>query len=83
MFNWLKRQKTVRLLVVVDNDSSIPVDYCNKIDVPMTTEVRAACNALAIPATAEQISVIGDTLRNGETYWFEKTWGFQVLTANA
>lgn len=79
MFKFLFKPKKVQVLVVVNNDASIPVDYYNKIDVKLETEVRAACNALAIPATSEQVASIADMLTRGETYWLEKTWGFQVI----
>lgn len=79
MFNFFNRKKKVKVLVVVDNDSSVPIDYYNVVDVNLVTEIKAACNALAIPAAIDTIDSIADVLRSGETYWLEKTWGFQVI----
>lgn len=77
MFKFLFKPKKAQVLVVVNDDASVPVDYYNKIDVKMETEVRAACNALAIPVTSEQVVSIADTLTRGETYWLEKNGDFR------
>lgn len=80
MLNWLKRRpKKVKILAVVNGDASIPIDYWNKIDVSIETEVRAACNDLAIPADTKTVNDIAIALSSGETYWLMETWGFQII----
>lgn len=79
MFNFFNRKKKVKILVVVNGDASVPVDYYSKVDVGMEVEVRVACNSLAIATAEKEIKNIVDTLCHGETYWLNETWGFQVI----
>ena len=84
MFSWFKKSpKKVKVLVVVNDDANVPVDYCSKVDVELETEVRAACNSLSIPTMDGDIEKIVESLRRGESYWLRETWGFQVIEVAA
>ena len=84
MFSWFKKSpKKLKVLVVVNDDASVPVDYCNKVDVKLETEVRAACQSLAIPVMNIDIEEIVRALNRGESYWLRETWGFQVIEVEA
>lgn len=79
MFKFFNRKKKVKILVVVNGDASVPIDYYSKIDFKMEVEVRVACNSLGIAVTEKDFKSIIDTLCHGETYWLNETWGFQVI----
>lgn len=85
IFKWFKRNKSVKVLVVVNGDTHEPIDYKNKIDVDLKTEVRAACNDLAIEHDDNLINDIAEKLDAGETYWLAEkdatkmNYGFEVL----
>ena len=79
MFKFFNRKKKVKILVVVNGDSSVPVDYYSKIDIKMEVEVRVACNSLGIAMTEKDFKNIIDALYHRETYWLNETWGFQVI----
>ena len=79
MFKFFNRKKKVKILVVVNGDASVPIDYCSKIDFKMEVEVRVACNSLGIAVTEKDFKSIIDTLCHGEAYWLNETWGFQVI----
>ena len=84
MFKFFNRKKKVKILVVVNGDASVPVEYYSKIDVKMEVEkmeveVRVACNSLGIAVTEKDFKSIIDTLCHGEAYWLNETWGFQVI----
>ena len=84
MFNWFKKSpKKVKVLVVVNDDASVPVDYCSKVDVELETEVRVACNSLSIPMMDGDVEKIVESLRRGESYWLRETWGFQLIEVAA
>lgn len=81
MFNWFKRKpKKVQILVVVDGDAHEPIDYSNKIDVDLATEVRAACNALAIKHDDNLIEDIAAELDHGRSYWHNESYCFDIIT---
>lgn len=85
MWPFTKKIKKVRALVVVNEDLHEPIDYCNKIDVDIKTEVRAAANALAISISANDIAVIACTLANGNGYCYTDPidghkFGFDIVT---
>ena len=83
MFKFFNRKKKVKILVVVNGDASVAVEYYSKIDVKidvkMEVEVRVACNILGIAVTEKDFKSIIDMLCHGETYWLNETWGFQVI----
>lgn len=80
MFNWFKKSpKKAKVLVVVNDDASVPVDYSNKVDVNLKVEVKAACESLAIPVMDTDIEKIVDALDKGESFWLRETWGFQII----
>ena len=84
MFSWFKKSpKKVKVLVVVNDDASAPVDYCSKVDVELETEVRVACNSLSIPTMNGDVEKIVESLRRGESYWLRETWGFQLIEVAA
>lgn len=68
-----------KVLVVVVGDSNKPVQYSNKVDVDLKTEIRAACDSLAIPHDDDFVNVIASYLENGDAYWFEEAYGFQLI----
>lgn len=81
MFNWFKRKpKKVQILVVVNSDIHEPIDYSNKIDVKLETEIGAACIALAIEYDDKLIDDIAYNLRRGQTYCVNETYGFEIIT---
>ena len=79
MFKFFNRKKKVKILVVVNGDASVPIDYYSKIYFNIYVEVRVACNSLGIAVTEKDFKSIIDTLCHGEAYWLNETWGFQVI----
>lgn len=85
MWPFTKKVKKIRALVVVNEDPHVPIDYCNKIDVDIETEVRAAANALAISMSADDIAVIVYNLASGNGYCYTDPidghkFGFDIVT---
>jgi len=86
MFNWFNKKKTVKILVVVNDDvKHAPIEYKNKIDVDLKTEIRAACSSLAISYDDKMINDIASALESGNTYWRAEhepskvDYGFEVI----
>lgn len=82
MFKWFKRNKSIKILVVVNSDTHEPIDYKNKIDVDLKTEVRAACYDVGIEHDEKLLDDIVRTLEAGNTYHIDCTpysYGFEVL----
>ena len=72
--------KRIKVLVVIEGDNSEPVVYSNKIDVDLATEVRAACDVLAIKHDDKLIEDIVADLDHGRTYWHNENYGFDIIT---
>lgn len=84
MFNWFKRKpKKVKILLVVNGDVHEPIDYSNKVDVDLKTEIHAACYDVGIEHDDKLIDDIARTLEAGETYYLHSVpvdYGFEVIT---
>ena len=78
-----KRPKKIKVLVVINGDTSVPVNYCSKVDAKLETEVRAACDSLSIPTMDGDVEKIVEALKRNESYWLCETWGFQIIEVAA
>lgn len=78
-----KSPKKIKVLVVINGNASVPVDYCSKVDAKLETAVRAACNSLSIPTMVGDVEKIVEALRRSESYWLCETWGFQIIEVAA
>lgn len=72
--------KSIKVLVVIEGDNSEPIVYNNKVDVSPETEIRAACNKLAIVYDDNLIEDIASELDHGRSYWHNESYCFDIIT---
>lgn len=84
MWPFTKKNTEVKAIVVVNKDLHEPIDYCNKIDVDIKTEIRAACNQLALNANEDEVLRISKSLESGHGYLYidldGSEYGFDIIT---